>query len=362
MYYATVEDVMGALDSRTTARDDAQIRRALAAATADVDNCVQRAPGVFRPTWATRYFDWPDLAGQNAAPWRLWLDGNDLISVTTLTVAGQVIPPVDYNLEPQKYGPPYRRIEMSIAGASTWTYAGTPQRAVAVYGLWGDSDNRTTAGTLVGAVNASVTALACSDASLIGVGDQLLIGSSTERVEVTAKTWVAVSGQTLGGAGLTASAAGVTAAVTSGAAFHVGEQLLVDSERMTVVDIAGNNATVRRADDGSVLAAHTAGTAIYARRGLVVTRAAQGSTATTHADGDTISLHTVPADVTTLAVASALATVFGEQEGYRSLTKTASGGTAGGSRPSLNPPGGSIDALRMIVQQNHGRQARTRVV
>lgn len=361
--YATVEDVMDALDSRSTALDDKQIRRALDAATADVDNCVQRATGVFRPTLATRYFDWPSLIGQNAAPWRLWLDGNDLISVSSLVVAGQTIPPADYLLEPAAYGPPYRRIEMLIDGPSTWTYSGTPQRAVTVTGLWGDTDTRAAAGTLVGAVNASATALVCSDASLIGTGDHLVIG--TERLEVTAKTWATTS-QVLGGAGLAASAAGVAATVTTGSAYHVGELLLIESERCLITDIAGNTLTLKRAMDGSVLAAHSAGVTIYARRGLTVTRAAQGSTAASHADADPISRHVVPTDVTALAVASALSTVLQEQSGYATAGGKAkasgSSGSGGGGRPAPTMPGTGLDALRAIVQQNHGRQARTRVV
>lgn len=359
--YATVEDVMDALDSRTTALDDAQIRRALVAASAAVDNCVQRSDGVFRPTYATRYFDWPNLIGQNAAFWRLWIDGNDLISISSLVVAGRTIPPADYMLEPAAYGPPYRRIEMNMVGASTWTYSGTPQRAVAVTGLWGIADTRITAGTLVGAVNTTTTALVCSDASLVGVGDHLVIGSSTERVEVTAKTWTAISGQSVGGSGLTASAAAVTLPVTTGSAFGVGELLLIDSERLQVVDVAGNNLTVKRAMDGSVLATHAAATAIYARRGLVVTRAAQGSTATSHADGDTISRHLVPGDVAALAVAAALSTVRLEQIGYSAGTKTSAGGV-GAERPSEVLPGMALADLREIVRQNHGRQVRTRAV
>jgi hypothetical protein len=357
--YATVEDVMDALDSRSTALDDRQIRRALDAATADVDNCVQRSPGVFRPTLATKYYDWPNMIGQTAAAWRLWLDGNDLISITSLVVAGNTIPTTDYQLEPAAYGPPYRRIEMRIDEDSSWTYAGTPQRAVAITGLWGDSDTRASAGTLVGAVNSSTAALVCSDASLIGTGDHLVIG--TERLEVTAKTWATTS-QVLGGAGLAATNATVAATVTTGSAYHVGELLLIDSERVLVTDIVSNVLTVKRAMDGSTLAAHTAGATIYARRGLTVTRAAQGSVAASHADGDTISRHVVPTDVNALAVASALSTVLQEQTGYARPAGNRARVGMQANRPSEVVPGQTLDALRTRVRQNHGRQNRTRVV
>ena len=68
----------------------------------------------------------------------------------------------------------------------------------------------------------------------------------------------------------------------SGSGFNVGEVILVDSERMLIVDIAGNYLTVKRAWDGSVLAIHSTGADIYTLRLLTVTRGALGTTAGTH--------------------------------------------------------------------------------
>src|SRR3546814_9940491 len=45
--------------------------------------------------------------------------------------------------------------------------------------------------------------------------------------------------------------------VTDGTLFFVGELILIDSERMRIVDITGNNLTVVRAYDGSRSEEHT---------------------------------------------------------------------------------------------------------
>lgn len=347
-WYCTVEDVADALEEKASAYDLAAIKRAIATGSDDVDDVTQLNGGNFRPSFETRYYRWPDQ--QTAYYYRLWLDGNQLISVDTLTSGGETIPPTDYYLEPQQYGPPYNRIEINLSRSSAFGFAGTPQRAIAVTGLWGHTDDQDPAGTLDGGINASVTTLVVSDGSQVGIGDHLMIG--TERVEVTGRTWSAVSGGDLGG-NLTASAAERTVPVADGTKYHAGELLLLDSERVRVTDVAGNNLTVLRAQDGSVLATHTTGATVYASRSLTVTRGAQGSTAAAHLDGAAITRHVVPGAVRELALASALTALLAARRGYAQQS-----GTPGAA--AIKP--GSLDELRERVSNLHGRQARTRVV
>jgi hypothetical protein len=120
---------------------------------------------------------------------------------------------------------------------------------------------------------------------------------------------------------VSALASDVTIAVTTGTSYTVGEILLLDSERMLIVDIAGNNLTVKRAWDGTVLAAHT-GSTIYAPRRLTVTRGAVGTTAATHSNGAAITRHVVPGLIKELCVAEALNTLLQETGGYSRVIGT----------------------------------------
>ena len=139
-WFATREDVMRALDVKLTARNTRQIDRALESASRDVESLCHRT---FAPTVATKSFDWPN--GQRARPWRLWLDANDLISVTTLTSGGTTIASSDYFLEPNQYGPPYSRLEIDLDSSAAFSSGDTHQRAIVVTGLWGYTNAETTA-------------------------------------------------------------------------------------------------------------------------------------------------------------------------------------------------------------------------
>ena len=348
-WYCTIEDVTGALDFKTTPRDTAQVRRAIANASRAVDDACDRPEGAFRPATATRYFDWP--TEQTAPRWRLWLDAVHLISVSALTSGGVTIGASDYFLEPQRYGPPYNRIEIDRGGSASFDYTDdTSQRAVAVTGLWGAcADDRASAGTLDGSINASVASLTVSDGSAVGIGDHLIIG--TERLEVTARTWTD-SGQNLGG-DLGALASATSVPVGTGSEYTAGELIAIDAERMRITDVIGNNLTVERAQDGTVLAAHTTGADIYAYRGCTVTRGAAGSMASSHTDGDTIERHVVPGDVWAATVGGALATILQEQAGYSRAP--------GQGQNAMLPAGRDLPTLLAQVEAAHGR-IRVRVV
>lgn len=352
VWYATREDVMRALDSKLTARNAGQIDRALESASRDVEALCHRR---FYPVQATRYFDWPD--SQYRPSWRLWLDDNELASLAALVSGGVTIPPTDYNLEPNRSGPPYNRIEIKLSSNSAFGGGDTHQRDIQATGLWaGAPVTETTVGATTEALDATETAIDVNGgaAAALGVGSILRVDS--ERMLVTGRA-MADTGQNVGGSGLTAQANSVTLAVSDGTAFAVDEILLIESERMLIVDIAGSQLTVVRAWDGSVLAAHAAGVDIYASRTLTVRRGALGTTAATHSSGAPVIRWDPPGLVRDLVIAEAETRITNEQAGYARTRRTGTSSTNDQVKTARDLP-----ALREQVYNAHGRKARTRSV
>jgi hypothetical protein len=144
-------------------------------------------------------------------------------------------------------------------------------------------------------------------------------------------------------------------AVTDGTLFAIDEEIVIDAETMLITKIAGNNLVVKRAWDGSVLAAHTAPTAdIYAPRTLVVERGAVGTTAATHSTAAAVTCWVPPSLVGRLARAEALVELGVESAGYA--------GSPGAGQAKRPPQGGTLEDLRCQVRDAHGRKARIGVV
>lgn len=259
--YTTVETCATALDVRATAHLAPTLARLTQVASRTIDRATRRT---FYPTTATRSWRVPRRA-------RTLLLPDDLLAATTVTFDGTAV--TDYTLEPRFYGPPYDRFDLWDATS----FAG-PSTVVEVAGRWGFCEHTEPAGTLATSPDASTTAVTVSDASLVGVGDLILCG--TEQMVVTAKGLTTTT-TTLSG-NPTASQADTTIGVASGAAVHAGELVTVDSETMEVLSVSGNNLAVRRAVDGSTLAAHVSTTVVYAPRALTVERGAVGTTAASH--------------------------------------------------------------------------------
>jgi hypothetical protein len=309
--YCTREEVADAFDVREAAHRSAQIDSAIASASNNIDGWLNRHRHGLAPQYATRYFNWPFR--NYSQPWRLWLDENELISVTTLTSAGVAIPSTDYFLEPVNSGPPFTYVEIDQSSSASFSNDGTAQRALSILGLWGYSDEQASAGLLSAAVvSTTATTVDVTDSFAIGVGSLLKVDS--ERLIVTAKSSL-TTGQVLVSA-MDVNKADVVVDVADGTQLHVGETILIDSERMKIVDIAGNNVTVVRAHDGSVLAAHLLGATIYAPRRLTVERAAQGSTAATHLISAPVTKWVVPDLVRQLARAEAITSLEQEFSAY----------------------------------------------
>ena len=346
--YATREAVKQAIDSKATAYNDSRVDDALDAASRAVEGLCHRR---FYPETATRYFDWPNA--QTAAPWRLWLDDSDLISLTSISSGGTTISTADVILEPNRTGPPYNRVEIDLSSSAAFGGGATHQQDITITGLWGHSNDESTAGLVDEAMTDTETAMDVTDSAAIGVGQVIRVG--TERMLVTGKTMKDTLVNIDAADSLTASVSDVsiTLSTTTGAPV-VGETILIDSERMLVVDLAGTVATVRRAWDGSTLAAHAAGADIYAPRTLTVTRGALGTTAAAMALGDAVYRWDPPGTVRALTVAEASVILLQGAAGWAR--------TAGTGDNQREVTGRGLAQLRAQVYATYGRKARSRAV
>lgn len=346
--YAWREDIKTVLDYKETARANTQIDNALQSASRSIEDICHRR---FYPEIATRYFPWPNY--QRARPWRLWLDENELISVSALSSGGTTIAASDYFLEPVNSGPPYASIEIDLDSSAAFGGSTTFQRGVTVTGLFAGARLATApAGALAEALDSSETAIDVTDSAAVGIG--ALIAVDSERMLVTGKSAL-TTGQTVITTALTASAANVAVLVTSGAALSVGEPITIDSERMLIVDITGNTLTVIRAYDGSVLAAHNTGVTIYAGRTLTVIRGALGTTAAAHDTAAAVVVHAYPAPVRTLCVAETVSILLQEHAGWAS-------GAKGSPTEAVLAETAGLPRLRKDVLRGYGRRARSAAV
>jgi hypothetical protein len=346
--YCAREEAAAAADVKASAYANAQLDRALETSADTVDGLCHRR---FWPELATRYFDWPDWWSQGSA-WRLWLDDNDLISVASLVSGGVTIGPSGYFLRRSdgKDEPPYTHIEINLGTSSAFGGGPTWQRNIAVAGLWGHSNAEAPAGALAEALDGSETGVDVTDSAAVGVGHLLRVDS--ERMLVTDKSMLS-TGQALQGSVAAASGAD-TLAVTAGAGFTPGETVLLDSERMLIRDVAGNSLLVRRASDGSALAAHT-GTTIYAPRTLTVVRGFGGTAAATHSSSTAAVRHAPPGAVRDLALAYSVNQ--GNQE-------SAAYGRASGEGDHLMEQlgRGVVKGIEADVFARFGRKLRVRAV
>lgn len=291
--YATREDVKNALDAKETARNHAQIDRAIESASRAVEKLTGRT---FYPTTATRVIEWEDLDSVD-----LWLDENELLSVTSISVDGTAT--TAYTLHPRNETP-RDRIE----------FDGVSGEEVTIVGEFGYCNDTDAAGALAEALDASETGVDITDSSLIDVGSLILV--DTEWMNVTRRSMLDTTQDIT--ADMTASVASVSVGVANGALFFAGETIQIGSEKMLIVEVTGNTLTVKRAWDGSTLASHTTGASVYAPRTLTVERGALGTTAATHLISASIGVLAVPALVRSYVIARSVAQVARESGGMTS--------------------------------------------
>jgi hypothetical protein len=338
--YVTREEIMTALDVKPSAYMRREVDRA---ARAGSRACEGRLHRIFYPEILTRQFDWPNSQGGPDS--RLWFDERSLISLTSITSGGVTIPNASAQLRPDLSGPPYSHIDLDRNTSSA--YSGGPQRAVSITGLWGYRNDERQIGTSL--IIASTSATSITVSTPVDVGSVLRIDS--ERMRVTGKTW-ALAGQTT--PTISADKASTSFSLADVSGFSFGETILIDAERMEIVDIAGNLLIVRRAAGGSVLAAHTAGTQVYVERALTVARGALGTTAATHAAAAPVFLWEVPSMVKELSQAYAEDIFLQRNSGYARTVGT------GDSERQVS--GRSIKGIEDRAFAIYGRGARMRAV
>ena len=295
--YATVEQIQAAADYKPTAFEADRLKRITDAASRRIE---QRLHRQFYPTTEAVTYTTPRLHKPQMADGTGFFLGRDLLSIASATSDGTTQTVADIDLWPGHYGSPFAWVELT---------GGT----IVITGDWGYSNDTVVAGALDGAMSDTTgTAPKVTDSSLVGVGDLIVIDS--ERMVVTDKLQVDLAQNTT--TTHTADTSDVTVGAADGSVIFAGETILVDAEEMLVQSISSNNLTVKRAWNGSVLAAHSSGADIFAPRTLTVERAATGSTAATHSDAAAITRNVAPGPIIDLCIAESLNTYEQETAGY----------------------------------------------
>nr|ALS91096.1 MetaGeneMark_Unknown Function [uncultured bacterium] len=342
--YCLREDVKRALDVQETARTNTQIDRAIRSATPAIEAQMGR---IFYPLKTVAKFDWPQLPYTGSVPWRLWLDEGEILTLDTLTSGDVVIGAGGYFLEPVNSGPPYSHVDINLGSSSVYAAGATWQQSTTLAGTFGYTDATEPAGSLAAAVaDTTATSVTIGPSNVVGVGSILLVDS--ERMMVIGRS-MADTAQTLQ-ADLGSLNSATVIAVGDGSKFAQDETILIDGERMLIVDIAGDTLVVKRAWDGSVLAAHTQDTHIYAPRLLAVIRGALGTTPATHMLGAAVGAHIVPPGIRNLAVAEAMTQLLNEQAGYAR--------TVGSGDNVRDASGAQLKDLRALAVDAYARKAR----
>jgi len=352
--YITRERVMRAPDIKFTARMNDAVDRAIESASEGVDGLCHRR---FYNIDTTMRWDWPNF--QRAYPWRLWFDEREIADITVnvpvVTSGGVAIPASQVFWGPWNYSPPYTFLELDRSTSAAFGHGSTPQRDIAITATYGYWLRLAIAGTLGQTVSDTTsTTIIVVNSSLLGVGDVATIDS--ERMLVTDRNMVSTAQTQISGCS-TALNNDEVLTVADGTQFFVNETILLDSERMQIVDISGNNLSVNRAADGTTLSTHTSAT-IYAGRQLTVTRGDFGTIAATHSVGTSIYTNVPPAMIRDLALAESVVQVLEETGGYTGAHGAGPGKVSGIGSALTTDLGISRDK----VLGRFGRKARRRVV
>ena len=316
--YCSREDVKRAPDFQSTAYDNVQIDRVIQNVARNIEGHLHRT---FYPNDTTKYFDWPAQSGQGGGfityPWKIYFDGNDCVTLTELqSPPGTDIDIAYVNLEPANYGPPYTYLELQRDKNAAFGGAATPQRAIVATGTWGyTADNDVVTSLAVAVSSDTATTIQVANAASTGVGDLLIVDSERMLVQEAAAVTTGDSQQNSGCS--TAASNDNVLTLTSGSSVNLNEVILLDAEKMLVLDITGNNVTVKRQYDGTVLATHSSAT-VYAYRTLTVARGQLGTSAATHLISASVSKHRVPSLIQSLAIAESVNTILQETGGYSS--------------------------------------------
>jgi len=348
VWYATREQVKESLETMETAHAGRLIDQKLDAASRSVEGQLRRR---FYPEQRVVKMDWPNY--QYAPAWRLWLGINELIALTTVVSGGTDI---TTSAVPRRTDdiaePPYNLLEISLAGAGSFSSGVTFQQSVVMTGLFGYSDTATVnaAGALpstmlIGATTAVINPVngnfPLGIGSLLKIESERLIVTNRRMIDTTINTTVA----------LAASQNVQTVGVGDATGFAIGEIIMVDAERMRVEDIAGNNLMVTRAFDGSTLAAHLTAADVFALRNFTLTRGVLGSVAAQHLNTAPVYAHEWPGILNELTIAE---TVVLLEQNASAYART----IGSGNSLRQSGTGQGLEDLREQAQRQIGRPSR----
>lgn len=343
--YATREHVKNSLEVNESAHKNDLIDSKILAASRSIEGQTHRR---FYPELKTVAFDYPTVDGQT---WAIDLGSNELISLSTVTAGGVTILPQNLILRraDDKNEPPYSSLEIDLASNAAFQSGATWQQAVSITGVygWDQTDMSYEDGELAAAiVNTTTKVITVRPRSgILNVGVLGLIQCGTEKMQIIGRQMAATTGT------ITANVADLQSVnvipVSSGALFAVGETIAVDGERMYVYDITGNNLNVWRAYDGTTLAEHISGAAVYALRSLNVLRGVLGTTAATHSLADAVTLHRYPTLINEWCVAEAVVLLEQQSAGYAR--------TVGGGNNTREATGAGLEDIRARAFARYAR-------
>lgn len=352
--------------------------RALESAADNIDGQMHR---IFYPYDATLFFDWPNWNFQ--APWRLDLKRHEIVALTLLQSPGTgtpvTIPLNTVFLEPvnRRRGFPFTEIQLDRSSTSAFGAAPTPQHSIYATGTWGFTADADQVATLAANVATADTTITVSDGSKCGPGDVLILAYGRGAVPFPSAAGTAgaiapyqgermiCSDRSFTATGLT-QATGLTTAnqgdqaltFTGSGAVNAGEVLLLDSERVLVMQVVAGTATVRRGWDGTTPAGHS-GAVINAGRQLSVIRGELGTTAggnpaAGYTSGSPVFRHRPPSLIRDLSIAEAYNQVLQEGAGYAR--------TVGSGEAAMPAPGISLADKWDEAYQRFGRKARLEAI
>lgn len=281
--------------------------------------------GEFVPVTETRTFESRFDSGE--------LPIGTLLALTSITdLDGNTISTDDYELRPRnrtRPNGPYTRIDGPLEASIT--------------GRWGRYEGWLTSGLTGTLATTAVTSLSVSNGGLLWPG--MIIKLDDEQCLVTAANGGENSPTPTAAVSVVTSNAADdddVIAVTNGAEFLAGEVIRIGYEDMIIRRIVGHDLVVSRGWNGTRRAAHLANAAISVYRTVTIERAANGTTAATHAAA-ALTIAEIPEDVMYLATQIAALMRGKAQTGFTGRA----GNAESGESFWLNEfPRGQIDAVR----------------
>jgi len=235
---------------------------------------------------------------------------------TTLVSGDYVLKPVGKHWDNGPYS--WLEVATEATNLSKWSCYKDGISIASKFGLYDKSESL---GITLGAnMTDSVTTMQVSDGSKVSPGMVVVIGSEQILVKATSTPTSAVT--TLS-AGLDAEDENIS--VASGSAIKLGEIIRLGFEKGKVLDINSNTAYIARAWGGTLKTTHANSSNVDVYRTFEVERGVNGTTVAAHTSGDAIYQQRVPDDVNFLTRKIAGRMLLDAQGGFKSRLDDNSG-------------------------------------